>query len=177
MRCFDGPKQQQQRRDPHTSRAQRARGRCAYARTGWNAKFVMDGLVASARDASLNLPHFRYYHSIVAPWLVVWGASVGGGCAGGVRLLCCLLCSACFVACCYCMTAGWGETEVLMDVSSRRLALVQHRHLPARGGACRRRSCSATAAPREGGRRRGHGDGRHHPRPVAQFLSPNSDRR
>ena len=31
------------------------------------------------------------------------------------------------------MTAGWGETEVFMDVSSRRLALVQHRHLPARG--------------------------------------------
>ena len=31
------------------------------------------------------------------------------------------------------MTAGWGETEVLMDVSSRRLALVQHRHLPAHG--------------------------------------------
>ena len=31
------------------------------------------------------------------------------------------------------MTAGWGETEVPMDVSSRRLAPVQHRHLPARG--------------------------------------------
>jgi hypothetical protein len=31
------------------------------------------------------------------------------------------------------MTAGWGETEVLMDVSSLRLAPVQHRHLPARG--------------------------------------------
>ena len=31
------------------------------------------------------------------------------------------------------MTAGWGETEVLLDVSSRRLAPVQHRHLPARG--------------------------------------------
>jgi hypothetical protein len=27
------------------------------------------------------------------------------------------------------MTAGWGETEVLTDVSSRRLALVLHRHL------------------------------------------------
>ena len=48
-------------------------------------------------------------------------------------LLCCLLCSACFAACCYCMTSGWGETEVLVDVSSRRLALVQHRHLPAHG--------------------------------------------
>ena len=31
------------------------------------------------------------------------------------------------------MTTGWGETEVPMDVSSRRLAPVQHRHLPARG--------------------------------------------
>ena len=31
------------------------------------------------------------------------------------------------------MTAGWSETEVLMDVSTRRLAPVQHRHLPARG--------------------------------------------
>ena len=27
------------------------------------------------------------------------------------------------------MTAGWGETEVPMDVSSRRLARVLHRHL------------------------------------------------
>ena len=31
------------------------------------------------------------------------------------------------------MTTGWGETEVPMDVSPRRLAPVQHRHLPARG--------------------------------------------
>ena len=31
------------------------------------------------------------------------------------------------------MTAGWGETEVLMDVSSWRLALMQHRHLAERG--------------------------------------------
>ena len=42
-------------------------------------------------------------------------------------------------------------------------------------GACRRRSCSATAAPGEGARRRGHGDGRHHPRPQRSFFSPNSD--
>ena len=49
-------------------------------------------------------------------------------------------------------------------------------HLGGRG-AGRRRSCSATAAPREGGRRRGHGDGRHHPRPQRSFFSPNSDRR
>ena len=40
---------------------------------------------------------------------------------------CC--CGACLVARCYCMTAGWGETEVLMDVSSRRLAPVQLRHI------------------------------------------------
>ena len=31
------------------------------------------------------------------------------------------------------MIAGWGETEVPMDVSSRRLALVLHRHLTERG--------------------------------------------
>ena len=30
-------------------------------------------------------------------------------------------------------SAGWGETEVFMEVSSRCLAIVQHRHLPARG--------------------------------------------
>ena len=49
-------------------------------------------------------------------------------------------------------------------------------HLGGRG-AGRRRSCSATAAPREGARRRGHADGRHHPRPQRGFFSPNSDRR
>ena len=27
-------------------------------------------------------------------------------------LLLCLPCSACFAVCCYCMTAGWGATEV-----------------------------------------------------------------
>ena len=37
-------------------------------------------------------------------------------------------------------------------------------------GARRRRSCSATAAPREGGRRRGHRDGRHHPQPQRGFF-------
>ena len=31
------------------------------------------------------------------------------------------------------ITAGWGETEVFMEVSSRRLAISQHRHLPAHG--------------------------------------------
>ena len=42
-------------------------------------------------------------------------------------------CSACFAVCCYCMTAGWGETEVPMDVSTRRLALVLHHHLAEHG--------------------------------------------
>ena len=46
-------------------------------------------------------------------------------------------------------------------------------HLGGRG-AGRRRSRSATAAPREGGRRRGHADGRHHPRSIARLFSPNS---
>ena len=36
------------------------------SRTGWSAKFVMDGFVTSARDASLNLPQHGC-HSIVAP--------------------------------------------------------------------------------------------------------------
>ena len=40
---------------------------------------------------------------------------------------------ACFVARCYCMTAGWGETEVPMEVSSQRLAHVLHRHLAEHG--------------------------------------------
>ena len=31
------------------------------------------------------------------------------------------------------MAAGWGETEVPMDVSSRRLAFVLHRHLAEHG--------------------------------------------
>ena len=31
------------------------------------------------------------------------------------------------------ITTGWGETEVFMEVLSRRLAIVQHRHPPARG--------------------------------------------
>ena len=60
----------------------------------------------------------------LGPCLV--GVWVRGRVAG-----CC--CSACFAARCYCMTAGWGETEVLMDVSSRRLARVLHRHLAEHG--------------------------------------------
>ena len=42
-------------------------------------------------------------------------------------------------------------------------------HLGGRG-ACRRRSCSATAAPREGARRRGHADARHHPQSPTQVY-------
>ena len=42
-------------------------------------------------------------------------------------------CGACLAARCYCMTAGWGETEVPMEVSSRRLARVLHRHLAEHG--------------------------------------------
>ena len=60
----------------------------------------------------------------------LWPCLVGVWVRGRVASCCC---SACFAARCYCITAGWGETEVLMDVSSRRLAIVQHRHLPARG--------------------------------------------
>ena len=45
----------------------------------------------------------------------------------------CFAACACSIACCHCMTAGWGETEVPMDVSSRRLALVLRRHLAERG--------------------------------------------
>ena len=54
-------------------------------------------------------------------------------CRGWVRGRIAGCCSACFAVCCYCMTVGWGETEVPMDVSSRRLALVVHRHLAERG--------------------------------------------
>ena len=42
-------------------------------------------------------------------------------------------CSACLAARCYFMIAGWGETEVPMEVSSRRLARVLHRHLAEHG--------------------------------------------
>ena len=66
MRCFDGP--EQQRRDPNTSRAQRARRRCAYARTGWSAKFLMDSLVTSARESPAVCSQHGY-HWIVAPWM------------------------------------------------------------------------------------------------------------
>ena len=42
-------------------------------------------------------------------------------------------CGACLAARCYCMTAGWGGTEVPMEVSSQRLAHVLHRHLAEHG--------------------------------------------
>ena len=61
--------------------------------------------------------------------LVIGGYAVQG--RSRLRLVGRLPCSACFAACCYCMTAGWGESEVFMGVSFRRLAPVLHRHLPA----------------------------------------------
>ena len=60
----------------------------------------------------------------LGPCLV--GVWVRGRVAG-----CC--CGACLAARCYCMTAGWGETEVPMEVSSQRLAHVWHRHLAEHG--------------------------------------------
>ena len=60
----------------------------------------------------------------------LWPCLVGVWVRGRIASCCC---SACFAARCYCMTAGWGETEVPMDVSSRRLALVLHRHLAEHG--------------------------------------------
>ena len=63
-------------------------------------------------------------HCELRPCLV--GGWVRGRITGGC-------CGACFAVRCYCMTAGWGETEVPMDFSSRRLALVLHRHLSEHG--------------------------------------------
>ena len=58
----------------------------------------------------------------------LFAAPLGGGCGccavcsvafallccawSGLRLMCCLLCGACLAVHCYCMTAGWGATEV-----------------------------------------------------------------
>ena len=81
MRCFDGS--EQQRRDPHTSRAQRARGRCAIVHlkprvvSPWRFSKKITGFVTSRSESSLNLPHFRY-HSIVAPWVAMWGGMERG---------------------------------------------------------------------------------------------------
>ena len=71
MRCFDGS--EQQRRDPHTARAQRARGRCAIVHLKPRAqrarrcskKFWQ--FVTSAPWVTGSLPHHGY-HCIVAPW-------------------------------------------------------------------------------------------------------------
>ena len=73
---------------------------------------------------------------------------------------------------------GWRLAlgHMVGNVTGNERGAMTGAHLGDRG-ACRRRSCSATAAPREGARRRGHGDGRHHPRPQRSFFSPNSDRR
>ena len=74
------------------------------------------------------------------------------------------------------VTIGGWRWGTWWEMSQGTRGTMTGAHLGGRG-ACRRRSCSATAAPREGGRRRGHGDGRHHPRPQRSFFSPNSDRR
>ena len=80
-------------------------------------------------------------------------------------------------------STAWEEFMKMMKEPTRNtqqtrqtMCLPPNRHLGDRG-ACRRRSCSASVAPREGGRRRGHADGRHHPRSIARLFSPNSDRR
>ena len=79
MRCFDGS--EQQRRDPHTSRAQRARGRCAIVHlkprmvSPWRFSKNVTGFVTSRSESSLNLPQHGY-HSIVAPWFHTRSAPV-----------------------------------------------------------------------------------------------------
>ena len=60
----------------------------------------------------------------------------------------------------------WGKW---WEMSKGTRGTMAGAHLGGRG-AGRRRSCSATAAPREGARRRGHADGRHHPRSVARLF-------
>ena len=70
MRCFDGS--EQQRRDPHTSMAQRARGRCAIVhlkpRVVWTWRFSkkFTGFVTSRSESRQKLPQHGY-HSVVAP--------------------------------------------------------------------------------------------------------------
>ena len=60
MRCFDGPKQQ--RRDRHTSRAQRPRGRCAIVHLKprvvctWRFTQNFTGFVTSRSEPRPNLP-------------------------------------------------------------------------------------------------------------------------
>ena len=61
------------------------------------------------------------------------------------------------------VTVGGWRWGTWWEISKGTRGAMTGAHLGDRG-ACRRRSCSATAAPREGGRRRGHGNGRHHPR-------------
>ena len=74
------------------------------------------------------------------------------------------------------VTIGGWRWGIWWEMSQGTRGTMTGAHLGDRG-AGRRRSCSATAAPQEGARRRGHGDGRHHPRPQRSFFSPNSDRR
>ena len=83
MRCFDGS--EQQRSDLHTSRAQRARGRCAIVhlkpRVVWTWRFSkkITGFVTSRSESRPKLPQHGY-HSIVAPCALP-PAWLGGGIA------------------------------------------------------------------------------------------------
>ena len=65
--------------------------------------------------------------------LRAWALSCRLHCRRWVRGRVAGCCSACLAAHCYCMTAGWGETEVPMEVSSQRLAHVLHRYLAEHG--------------------------------------------
>ena len=64
--------QQQQRRDPHTSRAQRARGRCAVVHLRprvvctWRFTKKIAGFVTSRSEPRPKLPQHGYHSSIVA---------------------------------------------------------------------------------------------------------------
>ena len=82
--------------------------------THYTARTQKNGMQARMTQA-------RFF-SLLQPLIIIVTAQPISGC-----------CSACLAARCYCMTAGWGETEVPMDVSSRRLARVLHRHLAEHG--------------------------------------------
>ena len=68
------------------------------------------------------------------------------------------------------VTIGGWRWGAWWEMSKGTRGTMTGAHLGDRG-AYRRHSCSATAAPREGARRRGHGDGRHHPRPQRSFFT------
>ena len=60
MRCFDGSEQRQQRRDPHTSRAQkRVRGRCPIVHL-----FTSGGLYLSCLGGATLMTHAKFFEVI-----------------------------------------------------------------------------------------------------------------